>query len=698
MMQETMEKRANRTVGKSRQKDFFAVLLFFFLLPYTCSSVVRAGQEKTVETIVPVSGRTVRMQSGSDVRTMTEEAFLIGALAAVIPAEYEPEALKAQAVILRSSCVAGGHLEETVLENGTTGAAQESISQNSVSAVEPRIIDSNSGFSYLDKAQRKRLWGEQADVLEERCREAVRASSGYVLEWQGAAVSAPFFRLSAGRTRSGTELFGQESDWCKSIACPVDEDAEDFLQEKSMKTERFFGMLEAEGVSVEKDAPKLVLTRDSAGYVLNVRAGRSSIEGERFRQLFELPSSCFFLEEQGGKMVITTKGIGHGIGLDQYYANALAKQGASAAVFPGTFEKNGIKRLNCAQTKPEHRKQERMSVMRRKRTGGKSSAYRREKAIMTASVVLVLAAMTVTGISVYRNHQKSQEEEQHIVDFSKLEKETQSPVSQAQNPSAQNVTGSDKDSGELDYDPYYAQKDKDLSAPTKTGGESDAGAAGEQETGSQPTEEPKDRNIGYAEYRNEASNNDVGWSEPASDGGQANAADADKKANGTTASQDAADNQDEALAASANIAVQESQLSFGESSKLAWPIAGNVLLNYSMDKTIYFPTLQQYKYNPSIVISAAEGTGVACAADGIVESVYEDAQTGQTVVMRLGGGYELTYGQLQEVTVEEGDYVETGAVIGHVAEPTKYYSVEGSNVYFKLTKDGEAVNPLDYLG
>ena len=141
MMQETMEKRANRTVGKSRQKDFFAVLLFFFLLPYTCSSVVRAGQEKTVETIVPISGRTVRMQSGSDVRTMTEEAFLIGALAAVIPAEYEPEALKAQAVILRSSCVAGGHLEEAVLENGTTGAAQESISQSSVSAVEPRLID-----------------------------------------------------------------------------------------------------------------------------------------------------------------------------------------------------------------------------------------------------------------------------------------------------------------------------------------------------------------------------------------------------------------------------------------------------------------------------------------------------------------------------------------------------------------------------
>lgn len=120
---------------------------FFFLSAAVYLQQCSAGRAgKTVETIVPVSGRTVRMQSGSDVRTMTEEAFLIGALAAVIPAEYEPEALKAQAVILRSSCVAGGHLEENVLENGTTGAAQESVSQSSVSAVEPRIIDSNSGF------------------------------------------------------------------------------------------------------------------------------------------------------------------------------------------------------------------------------------------------------------------------------------------------------------------------------------------------------------------------------------------------------------------------------------------------------------------------------------------------------------------------------------------------------------------------
>ena len=126
-MQETMEKRANRTVGKSRQKDFFAVLLFFFLLPYTCSSVVRAGQEKTVETIVPVSGRTVRIQSGSDVRTMTEEAFLIGALAAgncciLKPSAYAPATSKVMAQIVAAcfppeyvALVEGGRAENQAL-------------------------------------------------------------------------------------------------------------------------------------------------------------------------------------------------------------------------------------------------------------------------------------------------------------------------------------------------------------------------------------------------------------------------------------------------------------------------------------------------------------------------------------------------------------------------------------------------------
>lgn len=138
-------------------------------------------------------------------------------------------------------------------------------------------------------------------------------------------------------------------------------------------------------------------------------------------------------------------------------------------------------------------------------------------------------------------------------------------------------------------------------------------------------------------------------------------------------------------------------LDFQEEDGLVWPIVGDVLINYSMDRTIYFPTLEQYKYNPAIVIAATQGEMISAAADGRVTSVTYDPTIGNTVVMDLGNGYELTYGQLENITVSEGSYVNVGDGIGTVASPTKYYSIEGTNVYFKLTKDGVPVNPMSRL-
>lgn len=138
--------------------------------------------------------------------------------------------------------------------------------------------------------------------------------------------------------------------------------------------------------------------------------------------------------------------------------------------------------------------------------------------------------------------------------------------------------------------------------------------------------------------------------------------------------------------------------SFGAEENLQWPIVGEVLLNYSMDKAIYFTTMEQYRYNPSIVISAQAGEMITAAADGIVKDVYYDAQTGNTIVFDLGDGYELTYGQLEDITLNTGDIVAVGDMVGKVAEPTIYYSEEGCNVYFKMTKDGVPVNPLDRMG
>lgn len=139
------------------------------------------------------------------------------------------------------------------------------------------------------------------------------------------------------------------------------------------------------------------------------------------------------------------------------------------------------------------------------------------------------------------------------------------------------------------------------------------------------------------------------------------------------------------------------RFAFADDSRLIWPVDGDVILNYSMDKSIYFSTLNQYKYHPAIVISAEVGSEVRCAARGEVADISVNEETGTTLTMDIGSGYQAIYGQLKEVTVEEGDTVESGTVIGYVSEPTKYYTLEGSNLYFQLLKNREPVNPMDYM-
>ena len=321
--------------------------------------------------------------------------------------------------------------------------------------------------------------------------------------------------------------------------------------------------------------------------------------------------------------------------------------------------------------------------MRRRRR----SSFRKEKAIMLTSSALVLTALTATGFYV-RN--LGRVEEDQIIDFADLEEETiieqvqesadgtadEEPVYDmygqiiteedlmAQN---QQAAAGDIDSGELDYDPNFTEvTSPDVENPGLTAEGVDGNDTGTEQA---DTEE---------------NDSDMAVSAP-----------------------EEMENVQPVSAAAAEGAPEETQadevsalpaLTFTESEALAWPIVGNVLVNYSMDRTVYFATLQQYQYSPAIVISAVEGEGIAAAADGKVTRIYTDPEIGTAVVMDLGDGYELTYGQLTDLTVSEGNYVSCGEIIGKVAVPTKYYSVEGTNVYFKMTKDGKPVNPLNKLG
>ena len=343
--------------------------------------------------------------------------------------------------------------------------------------------------------------------------------------------------------------------------------------------------------------------------------------------------------------------------------------------------------------------------MRRRRR----SSLRKEKAIMLVSSALVLTALTTTGF--YVRNMGNQEEEEQIIDFADLEEDISQEQVYDSNGQAEDAdgltsageTGNDltaadesvnsqttageanlsdfADTGELDYDPNFTEANSDSVDNSErnvlgstSGMETDAAEqtemtdSGEQAAG-ETAEERAAANETAGIYEDELS---VAASSDSVSG---------------------ASEKEEDMDAMNSLPA----LDFTESEALVWPIAGNVLVNYSMDKTVYYATLQQYKYSPAIVISASVGEGIAAAADGKVTRIYTDREIGTAVVMDLGGGYELTYGQLTDLTVSEGNYVTCGEIIGKVAEPTKYYSVEGSNIYFKLTRDGQPVNPMSKL-
>lgn len=319
---------------------------------------------------------------------------------------------------------------------------------------------------------------------------------------------------------------------------------------------------------------------------------------------------------------------------------------------------------------------------------------KKERIIMLISSVFVLTALTMTGF--YVKEKSNAEKDGYVVDMSTLEKKTEDKTKEiAKSIETEKSEEVSDAGGELDYDPNFQEASSgDVTNPWTMKKAETADEAGvTANAGDADNSRPETADAGAsADGMEEAANKELSaeTSVGITDVGTGEAAKADERTKGDTGKENT-----DAVKETASEAARA--LSFQEKDNLSWPVAGNVLINYSMDKTVYFPTLRQYRYSPAIVIAASEGENITASADGKVTSVFEDAQIGHAVTVDIGNGYELTYGQLGDISVMQGDVVSEGDVIGTVAAPTKYYSIEGANIYFKLTKDGSPVNPLSCL-
>lgn len=276
------------------------------------------------------------------------------------------------------------------------------------------------------------------------------------------------------------------------------------------------------------------------------------------------------------------------------------------------------------------------------------NAKRGEVIAMVLTSVVVLSALTVTGLYI-KNRNEAQEQDGYYINFDALEAEINNKVNQAEEDNELDYTGTQE---EFDYSNQNSEAVQSGSVEKE---EQDESSDNENITDNQVVETPLVEDV-------------VTQTQPVAP-----------------------------VTTTDSIVTSVPTLTFSDEESLVWPIVGNIIINYSMDKSVYFPTLDQFKYSSAVVVSAKEGEQITAATDAVITNIYQDNELGNVVEMDLGDGFCLTYGQLHDIAVSTGQYVTTGQLIAQAGTPTKYYSVEGCNVYFKLTKDGEPVNPMTYL-
>ena len=302
----------------------------------------------------------------------------------------------------------------------------------------------------------------------------------------------------------------------------------------------------------------------------------------------------------------------------------------------------------------------------------RKNKIRKERMVMIASSALVMGALTLTGIYM-KDRSTENIDDGYTIDFSQLEENVDDKVQQIAENMPQNTDQSTileqaqnpVTEDDLDYDPLAAGSNI-IQIPGLT--DQIASLEEQEELARREKEaEEKTQKENAEKEKAETSKADV-------ENAEKNSAQQEKRARNT-----------------ASESVTKT-LNFTADQGLVRPVSGEILMYYSMDKSIYFATLDQYKYNPATVLSAVEGDQVVVCADAKVISIYDNEEIGHAVTLDLGNGYQATYGQLKDVDITEGSYVNRGEALGSVAAPTKYYTLEGPNLYFQVTKDGTPVN------
>lgn len=263
--------------------------------------------------------QTVTVCVDGEKRAFDLRSYLIGVMAAEMPASFPEEALKAQAVAARTY---------TLYKQALYGADKMPESHHGAQL----CTDPNHCKAWCDVAvQAASLWGDSSALYLEKLTAAVDGTDGMILVYEGKPIAAVFHSASAGRTENAADVWGTDVPYLRSVESPGGEQSPKYRAEVRVSQSAFAAAMKALEPSCSFSGAAAGWFRDSrrseAGGVISVVVGGTRVRGALVRQAAGLNSANFRVAADGADLVFTTTGCGHGVGMSQYGARALAREG-----------------------------------------------------------------------------------------------------------------------------------------------------------------------------------------------------------------------------------------------------------------------------------------------------------------------------------------------------------------------------------
>ena len=286
-------------------KKILIMTLFILFVPFIMVSLYNLDEKKEIELKYGYSTiiRVKRTSSG-EIEEIPFEEYIVGVLAGEMPIYFEKEAFKAQAVAARSY-------------------ALKRMDYNSENEYD--VVDSIMNQVYLDNEYLKNAWGEKYITNINKLREVVNETSGEYLEYNGEVIDAMFFSTSNGYTEDSITVFNIDLPYLQSVKSAWDEDTSSaFRASKVISASTFYSTL---GLSYSDVLNVKVIRRSSTNRIIDISINGNDFSGRDLYNKLGLKSTDFSLKQEGDNIIINTTGYGHGVGMSQYGALGMAKEG-----------------------------------------------------------------------------------------------------------------------------------------------------------------------------------------------------------------------------------------------------------------------------------------------------------------------------------------------------------------------------------